>query len=265
MLGVNAPLGAVLLKSNRSIHPFNPHSRKLLSASSMDKHEQSNTVILRADRLSRTVPGKTLVADATFEAHRGETLAIVGPSGSGKTSLLRLLNRLDEPTSGTVYLDGTDYRQIAPRDLRRRVGMVTQRPYLFPGTVAENLRFGPRQRGEPLTDAQVEELLAGVGLADYAQRDVANLSGGEAQRVSFARTLANQPDVLLLDEPTSALDDDAKAEVEALMRQIAGERELTSVLVTHDRAQAARLAKRALLIEAGHIVRDGLAQEVLRA
>jgi putative ABC transport system ATP-binding protein len=231
----------------------------------MDRPSQSDAVILRAERLGRSVLGKTLVTDATFEVHRGETLAIVGPSGSGKTSLLRLLNRLDEPTSGTVYLDGTDYRQIAPRDLRRRVGMVTQRPYLFPGTVAENLRFGPQQRGEQLTDAQVEELLAGVGLAGYALRGVANLSGGEAQRVSFARTLANQPDVLLLDEPTSALDDDAKAEVEALMRQIAQQRELTSVVVTHDRAQAARLAKRALLIEAGRIVRDAPAEEVLRA
>ena len=78
----------------------------------------------------------------------GEVLGIVGASGSGKSSLLRLLNRLDEPTAGTVYLDGTDYRQIPPRELRRRVGMVTQRPFLFPGDVAANLRFGPAQRGE---------------------------------------------------------------------------------------------------------------------
>ena len=112
-------------------------------------------------------PGKILVADATFDVHRGETLAIVGPSGSGKTSLLRLLNRLDEPTSGTEFLDGADYRQLAPPDLRRRVGMVMQRPYLFPGTVAENLRFGPRQRGEEMPDDQVDKLLAGVGLVGY--------------------------------------------------------------------------------------------------
>jgi putative ABC transport system ATP-binding protein len=111
--------------------------------------------------------------------------------------------------------------------------MVTQRPYLFPGTVAQNLRFGPRQRGEELPDDQVDELLSGVGLVEYAARNVANLSGGEAQRVSFARTLANAPEVLLLDEPTSALDDDAKAEVEGLMQQIVRERGLTCVLVTH--------------------------------
>jgi putative ABC transport system ATP-binding protein len=179
----------------------------------MGAHLQSDVVVLRTERLGRSVPAKILVADATFDVRRGETLAIVGPSGSGKTSLLRLLNRLDEPTSGTVFLDGADYRRLAPRDLRRRVGMVLQRPYLFPGTVAENLRFGPRQRGEELPDDQVDELLAGVGLGGFAARNVANLSGGEAQRVSFARTLANAPEMLLLDEPTSALDDDAKAEV----------------------------------------------------
>jgi putative ABC transport system ATP-binding protein len=152
-----------------------------------------------------------------------------------------------------------------PRDLRRRVGMVTQRPYLFPGTVAENLRFGPGQRGEELPDDQVDELLSGVGLVGYAARNVANLSGGEAQRVSFARTLANAPEVLLLDEPTSALDADAKAEVEGLMQQIVRERGLTCVLVTHDMAQAARLAKRALLLEGGRIVRDGPLEEVTGA
>lgn len=228
----------------------------------MGAHLQFNAVLLRAEHLGRSVPGRILVADATFDVHRGETLAIVGPSGSGKTSLLRLLNRLDEPTSGTEFLDGTDYRQLAPPDLRRRVGMVMQRPYLFPGTVAENLRFGPRQRGEEMPDDQVDKLLAGVGLVGYAARNVANLSGGEAQRVSFARTLANVPEVLLLDEPTSALDDDAKAEVEGLMQKVVRERGLTCVLVTHDSAQAARLAKRALLLEAGRIVRDGPVGEV---
>src|SRR6478752_5942399 len=136
-------------------------------------------VILRAEHLARSVKDKTLVQDASFELRKGEVLAITGPSGSGKTSLLRLLNRLDEPTSGTVFLNGADYRQLAPRDLRRRVGMVTQRPYLFPGTVAQNLRFGPRQRGEELPDDQVDELLSGVGLVGYAARNVANLSGGE--------------------------------------------------------------------------------------
>jgi putative ABC transport system ATP-binding protein len=240
---------------------------KSLSNHSMNTPVQpgDQPVVLRVERLGRSVSTKVLVVDASFEVRKGEMLAIVGPSGSGKSSLLRLLNRLDEPTSGTVYLDGTDYRQIAPRELRRRVGMVTQRAFLFPGTVAENLRFGPRQRGDPLTDRRIEEVLAGVGLAGYGSRDVANLSGGEAQRVSFARALANSPEVLLLDEPTSALDDDSKREVEKIMLDIGREQGIPGVLVTHDVAQAARLAQRALILEAGRVIRSGAIAEVLRA
>jgi putative ABC transport system ATP-binding protein len=224
-----------------------------------------DATVLRAETLGRTVPGKLLVDDATFEVRKGETLAIVGPSGSGKSSLLRLLNRLDEPTSGIVYLDGMDYRQIAPRELRRRVGMVLQRPFLFPGSVADNLQFGPRQRGEKLSVAAVEELLSAVGLASFAGRDVSNLSGGEAQRVSFARALANSPEALLLDEPTSALDDAAKREVETLIQQIGRERDIACILVTHDVAQAARLAGRVLVLENGRLVRSGSVKEVLGA
>jgi putative ABC transport system ATP-binding protein len=221
--------------------------------------------ILRTEHLGRVVKDKVLVEDATFEVRTGEVLAIVGPSGSGKSSLLRLLNRLDEPTSGTVYLEATDYRQIAPRDLRRKLGMVNQRPYLFSGTVEQNLRFGPLQRGESLSQDSIEQLLARVGLKGYASRNVANLSGGEAQRVSVARTLANSPLVLLLDEPTSALDETSKLEVESSIQRIVRDQGLTCVLVTHDTAQAARLAERALLLEAGRIVRAGPINEVLHA
>jgi putative ABC transport system ATP-binding protein len=221
--------------------------------------------LLRADHLCRTVNGKILVADASFEVQTGEVLAITGPSGAGKSSLLRLLNRLDEPTSGTVYLEGVDYRQIPPRDLRRKLGMVSQRPFLFPGTVEENLQFGPRQRGETLSSSAISDLLARVGLKDYAARNVANLSGGEAQRVSFARTLANSPLALLLDEPTSALDDASKREVELTIQKIVREENLTCIIVTHDAAQALRLAQRAVVLEGGRIVNIGAAQEVLHA
>jgi len=192
-------------------------------------------------------------------------LAIAGPSGSGKTSLLRLLNRLDEPSSGTVFVEGTDYRNLEPRELRRKLGVVTQRPYLFPGTVSENLQFGPVQRGQTLPPSAIEELLKQVGLRDYAERNVANLSGGEAQRVSIARTLANSPLILLLDEPTSALDETAKLEVESSLQRVVRDHGLTCVMVTHDLAQASRLAERALLLKSGRIVRDGLVSEVLHA
>jgi putative ABC transport system ATP-binding protein len=224
-----------------------------------------NPPIICAEHLTRIVAGKTIVDDVSFELPERDVLAIVGPSGSGKSSLLRLLNRLDEPIRGTVYVEGTDYRNISPRELRRKLGMVTQRPFLFPGTVEENLRFGPRQRGETLSQEAIEDLLSRVGLEGYASRDVGNLSGGEAQRVSVARTLANSPLVLLLDEPTSALDEASKLGVEELLQAIMRDQKLSCILVTHDMAQAARLAHRALLIHSGRIVRAGTTDEVLHA
>jgi putative ABC transport system ATP-binding protein len=198
----------------------------------------------------------------SFDINVGELLGIVGPSGAGKSSLLRLLNRLDEPTGGTVLLEGKDYRQIPTRELRRKVGMVMQRPFVFPGTVAENLRFGPRQQSRTLSDDEIEQLLRGVGLAGYAAEEVGHLSGGEAQRVCFARALANQPSVLLLDEPTSALDEAAKFDVEAVIRKVAEQR-VTSVLVTHDLQQARRLATRVAQLSAGKLLRIGKVSEVL--
>ena len=219
-------------------------------------------IILQAQRLTRAVKGKSIVNDVSFDVNAGELLAIVGPSGAGKSSLLRLLNRLDEPASGTVLIEGKDYREIPTRELRRRIGMVMQRPFVFPGTVAENLRFGPQQQARILSDEEIENLLREVGLAGYAAEDVGHLSGGEAQRVCFARALANQPTVLLLDEPTSALDEAAKLEVEAVIRKISGQG-VTSVLVTHDFRQARRLATRAAQLESGKLVRTGPASEVL--
>src|SRR5207237_3326651 len=103
--------------------------------------------LLHAQHLVRSINGKIIVNDVNFDVNAGELLAIVGPSGPGKSSLLRLLNRLDEPASGTVLIEGKDYREIPTRELRRRIGMVMQRPFVFPGTVAENLRFGPQQQG----------------------------------------------------------------------------------------------------------------------
>jgi len=234
----------------------------------MDQNQQTRddaTPILQAVNLSRVVGTKKLVDDISLDVFRGAVMAIVGTSGAGKSSFLRLLNRLDEPTNGTVYLQGTDYRTILPRKLRERVGMVMQAPYLFPGSVAENIRFGPRQRGEVLPDVQIEQLLERVGLGGYEDQDTHHLSGGEAQRVSLARTLANSPDVLLLDEPTSALDDAAERSVEELLLQIIDEENLTCLIVTHDMAQAARLAKQAALIESGRLVRAGVVEEIIHA
>ncbi|MBV9086550.1 MAG: phosphate ABC transporter ATP-binding protein [Acidobacteriaceae bacterium] len=221
--------------------------------------------MLEARKLSRIVNGVALVQDVSFRVVAGEVMAIVGPSGAGKSSLVRLLNRRDEPSSGTVYLQGTDYRGLPPRELRRRVGMVTQRAFLFPGTVAENIRFGPLQRGERPIDSTVDSMLARVGLPGYAPRDVANLSGGEAQRVSIARALANAPAVLLMDEPTSALDDDAKLGIESLIRNIITDANLTCLIVTHDIPQATRLAGGVLVLESGRVVNSGPVESVFHA
>jgi putative ABC transport system ATP-binding protein len=233
--------------------------------SAFEAVHRASTDALRLEtrNLSRSVSGKLLVHGVSVQIPPGEVLAVVGPSGAGKSSFLRLLNRLDEPTGGTVLLDGGDYRGIAPRDLRRRVGMVMQTAHLFPGTVAANIAFGPRQCGKSLTAEQIATLLDRVGLSGYQDRDVGNLSGGEAQRVSVARTLANAPEALLLDEPTSALDEASARGIEELLLDIIRERRMTCVIVTHNRDQAARIASRAMVLEAGRLVTIGPTQEVL--
>ncbi len=220
---------------------------------------------LRTENLTRVVGEKVIVDGVTMDVLAGEVMMVVGPSGSGKSSLLRLINRLDEPTAGTVYLDGRDYRELPPLELRRRVGMMMQMAYLFPGTVADNIRFGPRQRGVELSDETIERLLARVGLAGFSDRDVARLSGGEAQRVALARVLANEPEVILLDEPTSALDQDAKDAVENLLQEIIREECLTCIWVSHDLQQAARMADRVGVMEAGRLIRMGTPEEALHA
>ena len=224
---------------------------------------EEHTTLLRTERLTRRADGGAIVEDVTLEVAAGDVLAVLGTSGSGKSSLLRLLNRLDEPTAGTVYLSGTDYRNVPARELRRRVGLVLQSAWLFPGTVADNLRYGPASRGEALDHATVERLLRRVDLEGYGERSVERLSGGEAQRVALARTLANRPQAILLDEPTSALDGPTRDHVESLLREIVAERRLACVLVTHDPGQARRLATRVVVLEHGRLARQGTPKEVL--
>ncbi|KAM3231367.1 hypothetical protein ACQJBY_061504 [Aegilops geniculata] len=165
----------------------------------------------------QTVPGSDL------DVPRGVVMGVIGPSGSGKSTLLRALNRLWEPAPGAVTLDGADIRGLDVLALRRRVGMLFQLPAMFHGTVADNVRYGPRLRGETLTDAQVEELL---GLSDLdaalASPPASELSVGQAQRVALARTLADDPEVLLLDEPTSALDPISTQNIEEAIVRLEG-------------------------------------------
>lgn len=224
--------------------------------------------MLACSQLGRALlpPGsRHLIQDVSFELERGEVMAVIGASGSGKSTLLRLLNRLDEPTDGAVQLHGDDTRTLSPPELRRRMGMVMQRAYLFPGTVAENVAFGPRQHGQTIASDEIDALLARVGLAGYASRDALTLSGGEAQRVAVTRALANTPEVLLLDEPTSALDDASRLGVQALLVSLIREQRLTCVWVTHSIEQARAMADKALALESGQVLAYGTAAEVLRA
>lgn len=218
---------------------------------------------LETERLTRVVGGDRIVDGVSISVSEGDVLAVLGPSGSGKSSLLRLLNRLDEPTDGTVFLDGTDYRDLPPREVRRRIGIVPQSPALRDGTVFENVTIGPRLRGKTVADGTVEELLGRMNLDGYADRDVADLSGGEAQRVAIARTLVTEPEVLLLDEPTSSLDSSSEERVEALLEGLVRETDLTTVLVTHDESQARRLADSVALLEDGRLESVGPVSEVM--
>jgi putative ABC transport system ATP-binding protein len=177
--------------------------------------------------------------------------ALLGPSGAGKSTMLRLLNRLADPDSGAVSYRGEDVRSLDPRALRRRAVLVPQLPAPLPGTVADNVRFGPSLMGRAIDVARPLEL---AGLSEsYADREASRLSVGEQQRVMLARALALEPEVLLLDEPTSALDERTQAGVEATLAELAARTGVSMVLVTHDRGQANRLATRIVNLSDGRI------------
>jgi putative ABC transport system ATP-binding protein len=177
--------------------------------------------------------------------------ALLGPSGAGKSTLLRLLNRLADPDSGDVRFRGEDVRSLDPRALRRRACLVPQLPAPLPGTVAENVRFGPSLMGRDVDPARALRL-AGLS-SDYADRDASRLSVGEQQRVMLARALALEPEALLLDEPTSALDERARTGVEVTLAELGARTGVSMVIVTHDRAQANRLATRIVNLRDGRL------------
>ena len=193
---------------------------------------------------------RRVLHDVSLDIPDGAT-ALLGPSGSGKSSLLRLLNRLADPDEGTIAFEGRDVRELDVLDLRRRAVLVPQLPAPLPGTVADNVRFGPSLCDR---DADVEHCLTRAGLdPSYAGREAGELSVGEQQRVMLARALALEPDVLLLDEPTSALDETAREGVERTLAELA-EAGVAMVLVTHDRGQAERITSRVVELQDGRVV-----------
>jgi ABC-type methionine transport system ATPase subunit len=179
----------------------------------------------------------------------GQITAVVGPSGAGKSTLLRAINRLIEPSSGEVYLDGEPTSGLDPLELRRRVGMVSQIPALFGDSVEGAVLYGARLSGK---DADPGRLLEMVGLsASLAERDPQALSVGQQQRVAIARALALRPEALLLDEPTSALDEAARRRIEELVTDLNARLGLTMVFVSHDLSQVERVADRVVVLADG--------------
>jgi len=208
--------------------------------------------------------GAAILHDISLEIPSGSITAVIGPSGSGKSSLLRCLNRLWEPPPGSIFIDGGDITAMDVLLLRRRVGMLFQTPALFEGTVANNIAYGPGLQGRRLASQEVAELLQMAGLdAGLAEKPVDQLSGGQAQRVSLARTLANQPDVLLLDEPTSALDPAATRKIESTIRNLRDTLNLTVLWVSHAFEQVARTADRITLLVDGRVAETGDAGHLL--
>lgn len=211
-----------------------------------------------------------VVRDVTLRVEDGEFLVLIGESGSGKTTTLNTINRLAEPTSGRVLIDGDDVRSGDPVALRRQIGFVFQEVGLFPHmTVAENIAITPRLLGWPEVDiaARVRELLSLVqlGNADIAHRVPTQLSGGQRQRVGVARALAARPRIMLMDEPFGALDALIRDELAADYRAIHDQLGLTTILVTHDMTEAFLLADRIAVMREGVLLQIATPKELVAA
>jgi osmoprotectant transport system ATP-binding protein len=213
--------------------------------------------MIRLDALGKRYPdGTVAVGDLSLDVPPGEVVILVGPSGCGKTTTLKMINRLIEPTSGRIVLDGEDVTRVDPVHLRRRIGYVIQQVGLFPHrTIAENVGTVPRLIGwdKRRTRSRVEELLELVGLdpAVFARRYPQQLSGGQRQRVGVARALAADPLVLLMDEPFSAIDPIARDRLQAEFLRLQAEVRKTVVFVTHDIEEAVRVGDRIAVLSQG--------------
>ena len=219
-----------------------------------------SSALFELERVSLGRGGEQILTELSARLPEGVS-AIVGPSGAGKSTVLRLFDRLSDADTGTVRFRGEDTRDLDPLRLRREVALVPQLPVLLEGTVADNLRFAAG-----LSGAEAEQPSdVGLGGLDesFTDRDVERLSVGEQQRAMIARALATEPDVLLLDEPTSALDEEARDSVERTVAELRERVGASVVLVTHDPAQARRLADWVVRLEDGRLVREGPAMELL--
>lgn len=227
--------------------------------------EHPSTPLLEFDRVSKAFAETVAVDAVSCGIAAGSFVVLVGASGSGKSTLLKTVNRLGDPDNGRVLLAGADVHDAAPAMLRRKIGYVFQGVGLFPHmNVAENIGIGPRLTGTRASAARIAELLDLVELdASYAGRMPHELSGGQRQRIGVARALAGSPQLLLMDEPFGALDPLTRDGLGKRVRALHDQLNLTTVMVTHDMAEALLLADRILVMDSGHIVADETPRSLL--
>jgi osmoprotectant transport system ATP-binding protein len=223
---------------------------------------------LAAESLVHSYNGQRALDDVTLRVLAGTVTALVGESGSGKTTLLRSFNRLVEPDRGSVSIGGVDVRREQPELLRRRLGYVPQHGGLLPHwTVRRNVALVPRLAGAPAPETAGNDALQKVGLDPirFGDRLPHELSGGQRQRVALARAFAAQQEVVLLDEPFGALDAISRGEAHEAFERVRSELGFTALLVTHDLAEAARLADQVVVMRSGRVEQAGGITELQRA
>ena len=209
-----------------------------------------------------------ILKDVNLRIENGEFMVLVGPSGSGKTTMLKMVNRLLEPTDGNIYMDGKRIKDYAERELRLSTGYVLQAIALFPNlTVAENIALIPEMKSwtKEQIASKTEELLAKVGLpaAEYANRMPSELSGGEQQRIGIVRAIIGEPKILLMDEPFSALDAISRKQLQTLTKELHKEFGMTTIFVTHDTDEALKLGDRIAVLQEGEIVQVADSKAIL--
>jgi len=225
-----------------------------------------SAALIRFEAAQRRYGDVVAVGGVTLDIAPASFVALVGSSGSGKSTLLKMVNTLVEPTGGRVLFAGEDVTTLPQAQLRRRVGYVFQGIGLFPHfTVGENIAIGPRLAGEKLADTRITQLLELVELdPEMASRMPDELSGGQRQRVGVARALAGDPELLIMDEPFGALDPITRDALGEKVRELHRKLGLTTVMVTHDMAEALLLADRVLVMNAGELVADETPRSLLK-